>query len=153
MMRWPACAAALAVAALLPACQSVAEAPPQLLGERSAVQCPLRQPLAARGLVAVDSAAQWQALLERPEAEVLGAPVAWATSRVLVLGLGPQATGGHRVEWLPPPRLGSQGLLTMQARHVAPAPDAMVTQAFTAPCLMLVLQRQGWQRAELAWAR
>jgi hypothetical protein len=153
MRRRPSCAAALAVAALLQACQSVAEPPPRLLAERSAVQCPLRQPLAARGLVAVDSATQWQALLERPEAEVLGAPVAWATSRVLVLGLGPQATGGHRVEWVPPPRVDAQGLLAMQARHVAPAPDAMVTQAFAAPCLVVVLQRQGWQRAELAWVR
>ena len=98
-------------------------------------------------------AAQWQALIERPEGEVLGAPVAWAASRVLVLGLGPQATGGHRVEWVQPLRVDSSGVLAVQARHRPPPPDAMVTQAFTAPCLLLVLQRPGWQRADLAWVR
>jgi hypothetical protein len=153
MRRWPSVLPVLALAVMLPACQSMAEPPPQLLAERSAVQCPLRQPLDARGLVAVDSAQQWQALIERPEAEVLGAPVAWASSRVLVLGLGPQATGGHRLEWVQPLRVNSSGVLAVQARHLPPPPDAMVTQAFTAPCLMLVLQRPGWQRAELAWLR
>lgn len=153
MRRWPAVLPALALAALLPACQSVAEPPPRLLAERGAVHCPLRHAPATRGLLTADTAAQWQALMDRPEAEVLGAPVDWAASRVLVLSLGPQATGGHRVEQVPPLRLGSGGTLALQARHVAPAPDAMVTQAFTAPCLLLVLQRQGWQRAELAWVR
>jgi PrcB C-terminal len=151
-MRRLCLVAALAAAGLLSACQSVAEAPPQVLAERSATQCPLRQPLAARGLLSIDSAAAWQAQVERSEADVLGAPAAWATARVLVLGLGPLPTGGHSVALVQPLRLAS-GELQVQARHAAPPADAMVGQAFTAPCLLVVVQRQGWQRARVEWVR
>jgi hypothetical protein len=153
MRRWPSARPLLLVAGLLPACQGMAEPPPRVLAERSAVHGPLRQPLAARGLVPVDSAAQWQALIERPEGDMLGAPVAWATSRVLVLGLGPQPTGGHHLEWVQPLRVDSRGTLTVQVRHLPPPPESVVTQAFSAPCLLLVMQRQGWQQAALAWVR
>jgi hypothetical protein len=153
MTRPRTSAAVLAAAGLLAACQSVADAPPRVQAERSATQCPLRQPLPARGLVAIDSAAQWQALIERPEAEALGAPVAWATARVLVLGLGPQPTGGHGVGLVQPLRPAAGGELLVQARHLVPPADAVVAQAFTAPCLLLVVQRQGWERARVEWVR
>ena len=150
-VRGPAAAAALALVAALPGCQSTAAPAPAVLAERSAVHCPLREPLAARGLVQIDSAAQWQARLAQPEAALLGTPVAWAGQRVLVLGLGPQPTGGHALEWVPPLHVDGRGTLVVQARHRPPAPDRMVTQAFTEPCLLLLLPRQGWQRAELSW--
>jgi len=151
--RGPAALTALALAAALPGCQSTAAPAPAVLAERSAVHCPLHEPLAARGLVLIDSAAQWQARMAQPEAELLGSPVAWAGQRVLVLGLGAQPTGGHLVEWVPPLRVDGRGTLAVQARHRPPAPDRMVTQAFTAPCLVLLLPRRGWQRAELDWVR
>jgi hypothetical protein len=152
-VRAAAAVAALALATALPGCQSTAAPGPPVLAERSAVHCPLREPLAARGLVPIDSAAQWQGLMAGTETEHLGAPVAWAAQRVLVLGLGPQPTGGHRLEWVPPLRVDGRGTLAVPARHRPPAPDAGVTQAFTAPCLLLVLPRQGWHRAEIDWLR
>jgi hypothetical protein len=128
--------AGAAVAAVLAAgCQSTVGAGPAVKSsaERSFVNCPLQQPGRERTLLTLNSAADWSSQLARTEADVLGAPVPWASARVLIVSLGTMPTGGHSV------------------RHFPPPPDAMVPQALTSPCVLAVVPRAGWQQAKLAW--
>jgi hypothetical protein len=149
-----AAALAAAAAALGAACQSAPQpvSVMPVLAERSVTNCPLREPMRERGWLLIDDATQWAARIDGGEAAVLGAPVAWPDARVLVVGLGPQATGGHRVGLAAAPRLVA-GELQLAARHVTPPEGAVLTQAFTAPCLLLALPRAGWQPVRLAWVR
>lgn len=119
--------------------------------ERHFAHCPLQQPADLPGLQVLDSAAQWDGVLALPEAQALAAPVDWVTARVLVVALGPVPTGGHRVAVRARDVPVVAGELRLGAQHLRPAADDTVSQAFTAPCLLLVLPRAGWQRAALRW--
>jgi hypothetical protein len=136
--------------ALLPGCQGRAEPSTRVLRERPFEDCPLQRPLAARGLVVVDTAAEWQSLMASSDEFLLGDRVAWATSRVVVLGLGPRPTGGDTLDVVHPLVVDSRSTLLIRARNRHPT-DLPVTQALTNPCLLVVLQRQDWARAELDW--
>lgn len=149
-------AALVALVALATACQSPADGSGAtrsvaVQAEAQLVHCPLRQPAAGPGLQVLDSAAQWAGVLTRPEAQALPAPVDWARSRVLLVALGPVPTGGHRVALVARelPVLAAE--LQLVVRHLRPMADDAVTQAFTAPCLLVLLPRAGWQGAALQW--
>jgi hypothetical protein len=148
--------ALVALVALATACQSPGDgsgAARSVLvqAEQHLAHCPLRQPAAGPGLQVLDSAAQWAAVLARPEAQVLPMPVDWASSRVLLVALGPVPTGGHRVALVARELPVLAGELQIVARHLRPTADDAVTQAFTAPCLLVLLPRAGWEDAALQW--
>jgi hypothetical protein len=119
--------------------------------EQHFAHCPLQQPAAGPGLQVLDSAEQWAGVLSRPESQTLATQVDWHATRVLVVALGPVPTGGHRVALVGRELPVLAGGLRLTAQHLRPKADAFVSQAFTSPCLLVVLPRAGWQSATLHW--
>jgi hypothetical protein len=121
-------------------------------------QCPLRAMAPALwparvgqapSLVTLASADDWEAYLSRPATDVLPAAVDWGQQRVLLVMMGVQATGGYSLRVTASAWPVNQGVLQAQVQQRTPAPDAMVTQAQTSPCVLVVVPRDGWQRAVL----
>ena len=111
--------------------------------QRSFEHCPWGPPAdAARLRVAEGKADQ---ALARSQGLAFDA----ATSRLLVVELGTQPSGGHRLVLAPAGLQRDGGQLVVTVEHRKPAEGAMVTMALTQPCLALVVPREGWRSAVL----
>jgi hypothetical protein len=111
---------------------------------RSFDHCPWDPPPAAPRLRLADTPA------DRAQALAQGLGVDAARSRLVLVELGEQPSGGHRLALAAAGLQRRHGTLVVTVTHQRPAPDALVTQALTQPCLALVVPREGWHRAELA---
>lgn len=72
-----------------------------------------------------------------------------ALERLVLVELGTQPSGGHRLVLAPAGLQRQGGQLAVHVEHRRPAADAMVTMALTQPCLALVVPREGWTSATL----
>jgi len=102
---------------------------------------------------AVESAtAQWlddpqslQSAYQRINRHRMGAPdtptVDFETSGIVLIEMGQQTTGGYGLELLKPEMVIDGTVATIEVNWQTPAPGAIVTQALTSPCLMLVVPR------------
>jgi hypothetical protein len=74
-----------------------------------------------------------------------GAPalptVDFGRDMLVLVALGQQSSGGHALSVLGT-STGSDGALVVHARHAAPGPDCMTTQALTAPAVVVRVPRQ-----------
>ncbi|MGP4844693.1 protease complex subunit PrcB family protein [Marinobacter sp. 1Y8] len=96
----------------------------------------------APGLVLATSASDWARF-----SDSLGARLpAWPDQPgrwLLVASMGKRNTGGYSIA-LHGAELDDQRLSVAVSQH-RPAPDAMVTQALTTPCVVLEIPAQGWR--------
>lgn len=120
-----------------------------VLARHPFARCPLAAGAEAQGLVQLERAEDWAVRVGVSESEVFRAPVDWSAQRVLVATLGTQPSGGHALELADTRLPVRNGVLELTVTHQRPAPDAMVTQALTSPCLFVMVQRAGWSRVAL----
>lgn len=62
---------------------------------------------------------------------------------VLWISMGRKPTGGFGIELAQPTAILHNGIATVHVRLHQPAPGAMVTQAFTSPCILVKLASAG----------
>ena len=102
---------------------------------------------------AVESAtAQWlddpqalQSAYQRINRHRMGTPetptVDFETSGIVLIEMGQQTTGGYGLKLLKPEMMIDGMVAMIEINWQTPAPGAIVTQALTSPCLMLVVPR------------
>lgn len=66
-----------------------------------------------------------------------------------LIELGQRKTGGYGLAVSRAARLSSSGRLTLTATYVEPSPTAFVTQALTAPCVLVRLPKHDYTSAEV----
>ncbi|TBW56886.1 protease complex subunit PrcB family protein [Marinobacter halodurans] len=102
--------------------------------------------LTAPGLVLARNAAEWQALIGSVDGQLPDWPDV-ANQWLLVASLGHQATGGHGIGFISADRDGQD--LSIEVKVTHPAPDAMVAQMITSPCLVMAIPASGWKQVRV----
>lgn len=98
--------------------------------------------LTAPGLVLAQGPGDWRKLSDIVGSQIPawpGEPGRW----MLVAAMGQKRTGGYGVGFSEATMDGSE--LVIDVSVSSPAPDAMVTQALTTPCLIVALPSTGWE--------
>ncbi|ROU02037.1 protease complex subunit PrcB family protein [Marinobacter sp. R17] len=95
----------------------------------------------APGLVLATDRSQWAQLSSASGGSLPPWPEE-AGQWLLVANLGQKPTGGHRIDFKSASRTDRNLSIEVAVRQ--PAADAMVTQALTTPCLVMVLPAGGW---------
>lgn len=108
----------------------------------SKTQCGLTAP----GLVLARNAAEWHALTGSVSGQLPDWPDV-ANQWLLVASLGQQTTGGHSIGFISADRDGQD--LSIEVKVTHPAPDAMVTQMITSPCLVMAIPANDWHRVRV----
>lgn len=148
---------------VLSACQTPADAAPAPVAwvqVRSSAICPVRESVPEREPPVpqvIDDALSWDRAVRGAPSDVLGLAPDWTRQRVVLITVGARPTGGWSITPVPastevghpPGWVVHQGQLQAEVKIQAPALDAMVTQAFTSPCLWVLLPRAGWQSVVL----
>jgi hypothetical protein len=137
-------AGVLALALLQAACAGSQPAQPQALqpsAQRSYEHCPWGPPAEAPRLRLADATADQTLAREQ------GLGFDPLQARLVLVELGTQPSGGHRLVLAPDGLQQLDGQLRVHVEHRRPAADAMVTMARTQPCLALVVPREGWRSA------
>lgn len=120
-------------------CEGAREVPVSVV--RAGTQCPGEG--AEPSVVLVSTPEGWHSVFPPAlGAEDTAPPVDFAREIVVVVGMGQRATGGYAVELKEPKGIVKGGHATIQVVFRAPAPDAMVAQALTRPCLAVRLPRE-----------
>ena len=97
--------------------------------------------------------AEW---ISQPEASMLPSrstlPAApsytWdpAVEGALLIHMGTRPTGGYSIELAAPTAKVNKGIATIHINWIEPEPGSFVTQALTAPCLLLKIPKQGIEK-------
>ncbi len=67
----------------------------------------------------------------------------------VLIEMGARPTGGYALQLADPTASVTDGVARLRVRWQEPAPEAMVTQAFTSPCLLLGLPAADYRRIEV----
>lgn len=131
--------AALALAA---ACAHARPLPATVV--RSGMQCGgAAEGVSARWL-GTESALREALVLEAPLGVAPAAPaVDFSRSGVILVAMGQRPTAGYAISLAEPRAEVRDGVATLVVTLEEPAPDAMLAQVITSPCLLVSLPREG----------
>jgi len=97
-----------------------------------------------------------EVLFNRRDRRRIGArPPKWvesfnfADSGILFVRMGQKPTGGYHLEYIPGSAYISNQTAEVGLQWVAPAPDQMVTQVITQPCIMLKMPKADFSRIHI----
>lgn len=108
-------------------------------------QCPLASGTPAQRSFYTQSG--WQSFALPAALPAFAQAPDWRYERVLVLTLGSRPTPGYRLS-LHAARI-HLGQLDLQIEEQKPPADALLAQMITQPCLLLRVQKTGWQQVRL----
>lgn len=103
----------------------------------------------------IDSPAGLQQLWENMHRLSLGGQSAnmpevdFGIDGLLMVHMGQQRTGGYAIELADPKGRVKNGIVSVTVAWISPAPDAVVTQMITAPCILLKLQKRDFSSIQV----
>jgi hypothetical protein len=129
-------------------CEGARQVPVSVV--RAGTQCPGQG--AEPSVVLVSTPEGWRSAFpaELGTEETAAPPANFAREVVVVVGMGQRPTGGYAVELKETKGVVKDGIAAIQVVFRSPAPDAMVTQALTRPCLAVRLPRKDVREVKVA---